>query len=108
MGNEAVCTITLKGDLSMVGVREQCAVLSQHLQRLAEAAASGYQQFATCEVDLTGLQALDACGCQLLVTFFRTIAKHGAGMFSLRLNDDFREKIHALGFDDELFARNCA
>lgn len=99
--------ITLNGDLSTIGVKEQLALLARHLDRLAGAAPIDLVQHAPQEIDLTGLQALDACGCQLLVAFLRNLRQLGSEVCSFKLNDDLREKIQRLGFADELFAREC-
>lgn len=99
--------ITLNGDLSMVGVKEQFSLLAKYVARPAEAAAAGCERTPH-EIDLTGIQGLDACGCQLLAAFLGNLKQRGVEAYSFKLNDTYREKIHSLGFDDELFARDCA
>lgn len=108
MNRDDANTITLNGDLSTIGVMEQQPLLAQHLDRLMETTPLDPGQHRLQEIDLTGLQALDACGCQLLVAFLRNLKQRGSEVFSFKLNDDIREKIHRLGFDDELFAQECA
>ena len=99
--------IILKGALSMVGVKEQYQLLEQYAVSQAEAVAAGHEQNAPLEIDLTGVQELDACGCQLLSVFLNNLRQRGAADCSFKLNDDFRMKIHNLGFDDEIFNGGC-
>lgn len=108
MNQDNANRITLSGDLSTVGVKEQLPLLTQYLDRLTEAATLDRDQHSPQEIDLTGLEALDACGCQLLTAFLRNLKQHGADVFSFKLNAEFREKIQRLGFADELFAGKCA
>lgn len=108
VGLEEVNKITLNGDLSMVGVTMQFPLLEQYLAGLAGGLAAGPDQSRPSEIDLSGVQSIDACGCQLLAVFIRNLKKRGAGMLSFKLSADFREKIHRLGFYDELFAEECA
>jgi ABC-type transporter Mla MlaB component len=105
MNRDNVHRITLNGDLSMVGVKEQLPLLFQHVDRLAKTVEIDLDQQPPQEIDLTGVQALDACGCQLLTAFLRTLRQRGTGVFSLKLNEISRGKIHRLGFDDVLSAR---
>lgn len=97
--------ITLEGDLSMVGVTEQLPLLARYLDRVAGDTPSVSPHH---ELDLTGLQALDACGCQLLATFLHCLRRCGAEILSLKLNTEYREKIRSLGFAGELLTRECA
>lgn len=108
MDRNDVSRIALNGDLSMIGVTGQFPLLAQHLAAPVENQSAGHEKCLSYEIDLTGVQALDACGCQLLAAFLRNLRKRGAEVFALKLSDEFREKIHSLGFDDELFARECA
>ncbi len=95
--------ITLNGDLSTAGVKEQFSLLLEYIVRMGESDLSSLDKSFSLEINLTKVHALDACGCQLLVVFLRTLRKRGVKLFSLMLSDDCREKIHSLGFDDELF-----
>ena len=108
MDRDDVNRIALNGDLSMIGVTEQFPLLAQYLARSAEIQTVGRDQCPSYEIDLTGVQALDACGCQLLAAFLRDLRQRGAEVFSLKLSDEYREKIHSLGFDNELYAGECA
>lgn len=108
MDRDDVIRISISGDLSMVGVTEQFPLMVQYLAEPAAAAVVSPNEQHLHEIDLTGVQALDACGCQLLVAFIHNLRKRGAALFSLKLTDDCREKIHNLGFDDELSVGECA
>ena len=95
--------ITLTGDLSMGGVKEQYRLLEQYAISHAEAVTAGREQHTPVEIDLTGVQELDACGCQLLAVFLDNFRQRGAEVCSFKLNDAHRMKIHNLGFDDKIF-----
>lgn len=95
--------ITLNGDMTMAGVNEQFHLLEQYNASHAEIAAPGCDQHPPCEFDLTGVQELDACGCQLLAAFLHDFRRQGIAEFSFKLSDAIRTKIHNLGFDDEIF-----
>lgn len=108
MNRDDVNRIALSGDLSMVGVKEQFPLLARYLAGPAESAAALPNRQNSHEIDLTAVEALDACGCQLLAAFIHNLRKSGAAAFSLMLTDDCREIIHTLGFDDELLVGGCA
>jgi anti-anti-sigma regulatory factor len=107
MDRNDVNRITLTGDLSLVGVKEQYQPLEQHAVSQAEAVAAGREQNAPLEIDLTGVEELDACGCQLLAVYLNNLRQRGAADCSFKLNDAHRMKIHNLGFDDEIFNGGC-
>ena len=99
--------IILVGDLSMTGVKEQHQLLVQYAVRLAEAVAAGCEQNAPLEIDLSGVQELDVCGCQLLAAFLISLRQCGATACSFKLDEAHRMKIHDLGFADEMFNGGC-
>ncbi|MDD2366471.1 MAG: hypothetical protein PHN84_09935 [Desulfuromonadaceae bacterium] len=97
--------ISLVGDLSMIGVSEQFAAMRQHIESYEESDTGSSVRKGVGEIDLTRIESLDACGCQLLVTFLRRIGSGGTYTYSLKLTDDLREKIDTLGFRGELFGK---
>lgn len=103
MNQYDVKKITLNGDLSTVGVKEQFSLMLEHIDKMGEFDTSSLDRCFSHEINLSGVNALDACGCQLLAVFIRTLRKRGVKKFSLMLSDDCRKKVHSLGFDDELF-----
>jgi putative two-component system response regulator len=100
--------LTLKGDVSIAGVNEQLPLLAQHLVEMANLAPGELNKDLPYEIDLSGVETLDACGCQLLATLFCNLRQRGLEVFSFKLSDDHRDKIHLLGFDDEIFTGECA
>lgn len=108
MDRDCMHKIALNGDLSMIGVTEQFPLMAQYVDGAVEVVAADDAVHLPIEIDLTGIHALDACGCQLLVSFVRNIRKRSAGAPSLKLSDDCRGTIHTLGFGDELLAGECA
>jgi ABC-type transporter Mla MlaB component len=100
--------LILNGDFSITGVNEQLSILAQHLAGVAEVVPGAINRHLPYEVDLSGVQVLDTCGCQLLAVILRSLRQRGVGRFSLKLSDDDRDKIHSLGFADEIFAGECS
>ena len=100
--------LALIGDFTIAGVNDQLPLLIQHLARMAEAKPAGFDPAHPYEIDLSEIQALDSCGCQLLATLFRNLRKRGVAVFPLNLSHEHREKIHLFGFDNEIFAEGCA
>lgn len=108
MDREDVSRIALNGDLSMVGVTGQYPLLAQYLAGSPADIATASDHHAPFEIDLTGVDALDACGCQLLVAFVHNLKKRGAGACSFKMTVACRDIIHSLGFDDEFYPGCCA
>lgn len=100
--------ISINGDLSMMGVTEQFPLLAQYLAGALESAELPADRRHLHEIDLSGVELLDACGCQLLVAFVRNLRRRGGAVSSFKLTDDCREIIHTLGFEDELSVREGA
>jgi putative nucleotidyltransferase with HDIG domain len=100
--------LVLQGDFSIVGISEQFPLVLEFLAGVAEAAPGGSNKDLSCEIDLRGLQTLDTCGCQLLAILYANLRRRGRGTFSVGLSDEYRGKIHLLGFDTEIFAEECA
>lgn len=99
--------LTLNGDFSIAGVNGQLPLLVQHLSEVTEIVPGDPNSEQPYEIDFRGVQALDACGCQLLAALSRSLKKRGVERFSLKLNDNHREIIHLFGFDNEIFTGEC-
>lgn len=99
--------LTLRGDFSIEGVSEQWPGL---LQLLSEADAAHHEQADQTPptIDLTQIETLDACGCQLLALFLRRLKEQGVAAPHLNLSQYCREQIELLGFADELLSGNCS
>ncbi len=100
---QAVQRLTLQGDFTIGGVNEQLSEVTRLLAG-ANALLTEYpDQRLLYEIDLSGVQALDTSGVQLLAVFFRTLRQHKVEEYSLQISDEYREKIYLLGFGDEIF-----
>lgn len=99
--------ITLTGDLSLIGVKEQAILMARHMAGPEEMLPDKTGKHRSHGIDLSGVQALDACGCQLLVLFMRNLRERGVREFSLTLSDDSRSKIRSLGFEETIFSGEC-
>ena len=97
--------VCLDGDWSMSGVAERFSFLAKQLNTLAEPQPS--EELQSCEasglpeIDLSGINALDACGCQPLALFISNLRRCGKTPRITNIPDTFRSKIHLLGFDRE-------
>ncbi|MDD2464567.1 MAG: HD domain-containing protein [Desulfobulbus sp.] len=100
--------ISLRGDYSITGVKEQIPFLAQHLARVAEIRPSALGQEFHHEIDFTEVQVLDTCGCQLLAALLRNLRELGIEAPIFKISDTHRERIHLLGFDVEIFAGEYA
>lgn len=99
--------LILKGDFSVAGVNEQMPFLIQHLAVETAAMPMRIDRDLPYPVDLSEVQVLDACGCQLLAIFLRALRKQGVELFSFALSDYYRKQIHLLGFDEAIFTGEC-
>lgn len=109
--------IYLAGDWSMDGVTKQMPQLVEQLASLSGICTD--EKLPTnahhdqSEVDLTRIEKLDACGCQLLAVFLRALQLGGIKPLLNDMPDDIKEKIQFLGFANELelqsdHPRKCA
>ncbi|MBC7963260.1 MAG: STAS domain-containing protein [Steroidobacteraceae bacterium] len=99
-------TIRLDGDWSMSGVAEKFPVLEKCLRHLLDSEASGERQKSPSvgipEIDLAGVTDFDACGCQLLALFVRSLRQNGSSPLLLNMSEAFISRVHSLGFGREL------
>lgn len=108
MERDDVRRITFVGDLTMVGMTVQFPLLAEYLAEPVKNGALPPADQQLLEIDLTRIDALDACGCQMLVAFMRNLRRRGAVVPALKLAGDARDVIHTLGFELELFGGECA
>jgi anti-anti-sigma regulatory factor len=98
--------IPLAGDWSMNGVTHQIPHLVEQLASLSGSLSSKESQ--TCaaanppEVVLSGIDELDASGCQLMATFLHNLKQRGVMPLLTDVPDAIKEKIQFLGFGREL------
>lgn len=95
-----ISRICLDGDWSMTGVADKFPALYTFLVHLLNPQARPSN--ITPEIDLAGVTDFDACGCQLLALFVRSLRQNGIRVQLSNLSDSFKSKIHYLGFDHEL------
>lgn len=109
--------IRLEGDWSMSGVADQFPRLAELLaspsicrpERERRPDASRKRP----EIDMTGIDSLDACGCQLLTTFLHNLKMTGVTPLLVGISATIGDKIRLLGFGRFLAAhadaaRECA
>ena len=95
--------LIIEGDFSIAGVNEQLPELARLLARVDAIAAENTNQGKPYEVDLSGVQALDTSGVQLLAVFFHALRQQKFEGYFLKISAEYREKIHLLGFANEIF-----
>lgn len=97
--------VCLDGDWTMSGVADRFPLLTKHLSFFLNSQSGeelqSSESYGFPEIDLAGINALDACGCQLLALFIRNLCRCGATPRVTNIPDTFRSKIHFLGFDRE-------
>lgn len=97
--------LSLAGDWTVRGVAEQFPLLTLYLSRLPVAAPTGAGQTSPThrltELDLAGVTALDACGCQLLAQFSRTLQLQGGAPRISNVPEPFVATVQLLGFYQE-------
>ena len=99
--------LSLAGDFSIAGVNDQLPVLLEQLAGIEPIDPEKADQADPYEIDLSGVLNLDTCGCQLLATLFQHLKQRGVRKYSLKLSDDYRQKIHLFGYANEVFAGEC-
>ncbi len=100
--------LILRGDFSIAGVSEQMPFLLEHLTGETSAMPKGIDLKLPYTLDLSGVECLDACGCQLLAIVIRALRKQGVEELSSNMNEYCRQQIELLGFAEEIFAGECA
>ena len=103
-----LATITLAGDYSIAGVSDQLPILQQLLKEATEVRQKAGNIVSPCQINLSGLQTLDACGCQLLAIFLHKLRAEGLTDFSFTLDEFQREQIHLFGFHTAIFTGDTA
>ncbi len=103
-----LATITLSGDYSIAGVSDQLPILQQQIKDTTEERQKAGNKVPPCHIDLSGLQALDACGCQLLAIFLHKLREGGLAEFSFTMDEFQREQIHLFGFHTAIFTGDTA
>lgn len=102
----SISGIRLDGDWSMSGVAERFPAMAKYFATLLNSEHSGdrqkYPSDAVSEIDMAGVTGFDACGCQLLALLVRVLRQNGVSARFVNMTDEFRSKIHVLGFDSEM------
>ena len=95
--------LSLAGDWTVSGVAEQFPLLTLYLSRIQEAVPTGAGQTSPHlpELDLAGVTALDACGCQLLAQFSRILQLQGGAPRISNVPEPFVATVQLLGFCQE-------
>lgn len=100
--------IPLVGDWSMNGVTYQIPHLVEQLASLSDTISNQESQNYIAanppEIVMTGIDELDASGCQLMATFLHNLKQRGAMPLLINVPDAIKEKILFLGFERELGA----
>lgn len=52
------------------------------------------------EIDLSGVDTLDVCGCQLIASFLTTLDQQGFHPVIPTVPDHLKDKIHRFGFEN--------
>ena len=95
----AVRRLTLSGDFTIAGIGEQLPLLLERLEEILPANSIDPSQPASpLEIDLGGVEELDASGCQLLAVLFGALEQRGLPPCFVRMSDIDMARIRLLGF----------
>ena len=92
--------IALNGDWSIIGITYRLHELSNHLKTFSingKSTASLNLEFC-----VSGVETIDASGCQLLALFLRHLRQKGFTTTIVNPPDQFRSIVTMLGFGTEL------
>lgn len=92
--------LTLAGDWSVAGIADQWAQVSNYLSRMKQQISPAASE-ATDQpllLDMSGIETLDACGCQLLAIFVRDMQEIGIATSLSAMPEPIRCIINTLGF----------
>ncbi len=89
--------IALTGDWSVAGVADRLTALQK--QRLTAKVSGGEDALV---IDVGGIDAIDACGCQLLALWLRHLRREGLAPRLANSNAELSSYIRLLGFAEEL------
>jgi len=89
--------IVLAGDWSVAGVADRLTSLQK--QRPTAKGSGGGDELV---IDVGGIDAIDACGCQLLALWLRHLRREGLAPRLANSNSELSCYIRLLGFAEEL------
>lgn len=93
--------IILGGDWTNIGIIERLSEVCDHLGALLSSRRSNAEPLDS-RICLSGVETIDASGCQLLAIFFRHVRQHGLRPIVINLPEDFRLSMELFGFSSEL------
>ena len=105
MGTKAE-TIYLSGEWVITAMSSQLQCLMGHRSKLPSAEETVCREGQasltkeTVTVDISGIESLDASGCQLLTAFMKVIEKDGFEPRIASMPASFRELLETLGYRD--------
>ncbi|ACM22032.1 hypothetical protein Geob_3693 [Geotalea daltonii FRC-32] len=91
-------TLSLHGDWSVAGIAGQWALVSAYLAGLKNDNEGADEASRRILISMEGIDALDACGCQLMAIFVRDVRKIGIEPCLTAVPDNLHGIISALGF----------
>ncbi len=94
--------LILQGDFTIAGVNDQIPRLIQQLEENETSQSEKLPHALPYEIDLIGIEDLDASGCQLVAAVLHNLRHQGFKEFSFNLSDCNRDKIRLLGFSNEI------
>jgi anti-anti-sigma regulatory factor len=86
--------LSFSGDWSIAEVSERLPQLNEWLLTLKGQSGAG----PIPEIDLSGVDSLDVCGCQLIAAFLTLLNQQGLPPVVHTVPDHLKDKIHRFGF----------
>lgn len=90
--------LSFSGDWSIAEVSGRLPQLNEWLSTIKVQSGAG----PIPEIDLSGVDSLDVCGCQLIAAFLATLNQQGFPPVVHTVPDHLKDKIHRLGFENVL------
>lgn len=110
MSEKEGCRISFSfsGDWSIAGVSERLPQLNEWLETLGIASGNSTSQSVSertvPEIDLSGIETLDLCGCQLIAAFLNFLRQRNFPPSIQTIPDHLREQIHRFGLESAFVA----
>jgi len=99
--DETSLRILLGGNWTIAGITDRLNELTAHLETLLTCRENAVAPLNSV-ICVGGVEAIDACGCQLLAIFLRHLRQHGFVPTIVNHPEHFRSSVAMLGFGDEL------
>lgn len=101
--DQYVNKLSLSGDFSIEGVNERHQELLPTVRRISiDVITCDNPSELSLDIDYSGVEKLDVCGCQLIALFLQQIRRTGLIKIRTSGTEDVQNNIRAFGFGSEI------